>query len=110
VARNRVRGAVGPGESSYAARPVAPIGSVLTRYHISLAVDDVTGVLARIATVFADHDVSIQTVRQHERGADAQLVIVTHRALDSALSATVQALRRLDVVHEVTSVMRVEGE
>ena len=32
---------------------------------------------------------SIQTVRQHERGADAQLVIVTHRALDAALSATV---------------------
>ena len=49
VARNRVRGAVGPGESSYAARPVAPIGSVLTRYHLSLAVDDVAGVLARIA-------------------------------------------------------------
>jgi homoserine dehydrogenase len=110
VARNRLRGAIGPGESSYAARPVAPIGSVLTRYHISLAVDDVAGVLARIATVFAEHDVSIQTVRQHERGADAQLVIVTHRALDSALSATVQALQRLEVVREVTSVMRVEGE
>jgi homoserine dehydrogenase len=110
VARNRVRGAVGPGESSYAARPVAPIGSVLTRYHIALAVDDVAGVLARIAAVFAEHDVSIQTVRQHERGADAQLVIVTHRALDSALSATVRALQRLEVVREVTSVMRVQGE
>ena len=110
VARNRLRGAVGPGESSYAARPVSPIGSVLTRYHISLAVDDVAGVLARIAAVFAEHDVSIQTVRQHERGADAQLVIVTHRALDSALSATVGALQRLEVVREVTSVMRVEGE
>ena len=31
VARNRLRGAVGPGESSYAARPVSEIGSVLTR-------------------------------------------------------------------------------
>ena len=41
---------------------------------------------------------------------DAQLVIVTHSALDSALSATVESLRELDVVHEVTSVMRVEGE
>ena len=68
VARNRVRGAVGPGESSYAARPVVPIGNVSTRYHLSLAVADVAGVLARIATVFAEHGVSIQTVRQHERG------------------------------------------
>ncbi len=110
VARNRVRGAVGPGESSYAARPVTSIGSVTTRYHLSLEVADVAGVLARIAQVFARHDVSIQTVRQNGRGEDAQLVIVTHRATDAALSATVASLRELDVVRDVTSVMRVEGE
>jgi len=110
VARNRVRGAVGPGESSYAARPVASIGSVTTRYHLSLEVADVAGVLAQIAHVFAEHDVSIQTVRQNGRGEEAQLVIVTHRATDAALSATVASLRGLDVVRDVTSVMRVEGE
>jgi homoserine dehydrogenase len=110
VARNRLRGAVGPGESSYAARPVSEIGNVMTRYHLSLQVADKAGVLQTIAHAFAEHDVSIETVRQNGRGADAQLVIVTHHARDSALSATVQALRRLDVVREVTSVMRVEGD
>ncbi len=110
VARNRLRGAAGPGESTYAARTVHPIGHVVTRYHICLEVADVAGVLATIALCFADHDVSIQTVRQHGRGADAQLVIVTHRATDAALSATVEALRQLDAVREVSSVMRVEGE
>ena len=110
VARNRVRGAVGPGESSYAARPVVSIGSVVTRYHLSLEVADVAGVLATIAQSFAEHEVSIQTVRQNGRGADAQLVIVTHPATDAALSATVESLRRLEAVLEVTSVMRVEGE
>jgi homoserine dehydrogenase len=110
VARNRLRGAVGPGESSYAARPVSRIGSVLTRYHVSLEVADVVGVLATIADVFAEHGVSIETVRQNGRGADAQRVLVTHRAHDAALSATVQALRGLDVVRQVTSVMRVEGD
>ncbi|HKH55515.1 MAG TPA: homoserine dehydrogenase, partial [Propionibacteriaceae bacterium] len=110
VARNRVRGAVGPGESSYAARPVVSIGSVVTRYHIALQVADVAGVLAAVAQCFARHDVSIQTVRQDGRGADAQLVIVTHRATDAALSATVHDLRELEAVLDVTSVMRVEGE
>jgi homoserine dehydrogenase len=110
VARNRLRGAVGPGESSYAARPVTEIGKVMTRYHLSLQVADKAGVLQTIAHAFAEHDVSIETVRQNGRGADAQLVIVTHHARDAALSATVQALRRLDVVREVTSVMRVEGD
>ena len=110
VARNRLRGAVGPGESSYAARPVSKIGSVMTRYYVSLEVADVVGVLATIADVFAEHGVSIETVRQNGRGADAQLVLVTHPAHDAALSATVQALRGLDVVRHVTSVMRVEGD
>jgi homoserine dehydrogenase len=110
VARNRLRGAVGPGESSYAARPVSEIGNVMTRYHLSLEVADRAGVLATIAHVFAEHNVSIETVRQNGRDADAQLVIVTHRAQDAALSATVRALRKLDIVREVTSVMRVEGE
>jgi homoserine dehydrogenase len=110
VARNRLRGAVGPGESSYAARPVSEIGGVMTRYHLSLEVADRAGVLATIAQVFAEHDVSIETVRQNGRGAGAQLVIVTHHAQDAALSATVRALRKLDVIREVTSVMRVEGD
>ena len=48
-----------------------PIGRVLTRYHISLEVDDVAGVLATVAQCFAEHDVSIQTVRQQGRGAEA---------------------------------------
>lgn len=110
VARNRLRGAAGPGESNYAQRRISPIAEVVTRYHLSLDVADESGVLARIAGIFAESGVSIQTVRQQGRAADAKLVIVTHRATDAALSETVEALRRMDVVSEVTSVMRVEGE
>ena len=52
-----------------------------------------------------------QQVRQREEGASgrASLVIVTHRAPDAALSATVDALAGLDTVASVDSVMRVEG-
>jgi homoserine dehydrogenase len=67
-------------------------------------------VLAAVAGVFAQHDVSIQTVRQEGRGADATLVIVTHTAADESLARTVADLRENTVVREVTSVMRVEGE
>jgi homoserine dehydrogenase len=118
---------------------------VVTRYHISLDVADKPGVLAQVATVFAEHDVSIDTVRQQGRnqgsadtgageaagageqaggavpgaspsggwgrkGGEASLVVVTHRAPDAALSATVASLRELDTVRGVASIMRVEGE
>jgi homoserine dehydrogenase len=63
-----------------------------------------------VAELFASHGVSIQTVRQEGRGDDAQLVIVTHRATDAALSATMEGLRDLDIVRAIASVMRVEGD
>ncbi len=109
VARNRLSETRGTGESAYADRAVLPMGETSTRYHVALDVDDRSGVLAAVATAFADHDVSIQTVRQEGRGADAQLVVVSHEATDAALSATVEHLRGMDIVRDVTSVMRVEG-
>jgi homoserine dehydrogenase len=85
------------------------MGETRTRYHIAVDVDDRAGVLAEIASAFAEEDVSIQTLRQEGRGADAQLVIVTHDATDAQLSSTVVRLRGLGPVREVSSVMRVEG-
>jgi homoserine dehydrogenase len=127
--RNKLAATTGAGESAYTRLPVSTMGEVVTRYHISLDVADKPGVLAQVATVFAEHDVSIDTVRQQgrsqgggdeagfERGGDgrreggeASLVVVTHRATDAALSATVSSLRELDTVRGVASIMRVEGE
>jgi homoserine dehydrogenase len=110
VARNRLAGTRGPDASTYAGLPVVPMGQTLTRYHVSLDVDDRPGVLASIAEAYARHDVSIRSVRQEGQGDDAQLVIVTHTARDAALSATIRDLEALSTVRSVISVMRVEGE
>jgi homoserine dehydrogenase len=110
VARNRLAGTRGPDLSTYAQLPVRPMGDTLTRYHVSLDVDDRPGVLAPVADAFAQHGVSIQAVRQASRGTEAQLVIVTHEARDAALAATISELSALPMVRAVASVMRVEGE
>ena len=62
------------------------------------------------ANAFAAHGVSIQVVRQDGHGAEAGLIVRTHRASDAALQSTVQTLRELDTVKRVVGVMRVEGE
>ncbi|MGA8845852.1 MAG: homoserine dehydrogenase [Nocardioides sp.] len=109
AARNHLAGTRGAGESAYADRAVLPMGETRTRYHVAIDVDDRAGVLATVALAFAEHGVSIQTVRQEGRDDDAQLVVVSHWATDAQLSATVEHLRGLDIVRDVTSVMRVEG-
>jgi homoserine dehydrogenase len=110
VVRNRVVSGRGPRESAHAALPIRAMGETLTRYHISLDVADRPGVLARVAHVFAVNNVSIATVHQRDKDARASLVIVTHLASDASLRSTVDEVEKLDVVHAVVSVMRVEGE
>ncbi len=109
VARHKVIGGLGPQESTYAEREIAPMGQTLTRYLIRLNVNDRPGVLASVANVFSSHSVSIQTVRQDGRGAQAELIVVTHTATDAALAETVEGLRKLDTVRSIESVIRVEG-
>jgi homoserine dehydrogenase len=110
VARNKMSGRRGPGESIYADLNVKSVDNALTSYYISLQVEDKPGVLAQISQKIADNKVSIQTVRQDGLENDAQLVIRTHIALEKDLAKTLDALRNLDAVKEISDYMRVEGE
>lgn len=110
VARNKMSGRRGPGESIYADLKVKPVSEAMTSYYISLQVADKPGVLAQISQKIADNNVSIQTVRQDGLDNDAQLVIRTHKALEKDLAKTLEDLRNLDAVKEISDFMRVEGE
>ena len=80
---------------------------------------DRPGVLAQVATAFAEHDVSIETVRQQllsadpdESGGDgrASLVVVTHTAPGRRAVGHRRRPRRAATSSDgVASVMRVEG-
>ncbi|NQW06544.1 MAG: homoserine dehydrogenase [SAR202 cluster bacterium] len=109
VARHRISGGLGPRESDYADLAIAPMGTTKTRYLIRLDVADRPGVLASVAQTFAKHGVSIQTVRQTGRDDAAELIVMTHKATDEALAATVAELKSLDAVKDAASVIRVEG-
>jgi homoserine dehydrogenase len=115
AARSIVLGGPGRAETTTGQVLALPIASAVTSYYIGLDVADQPGVLAQIARLFAEHGVSIEIMRQTiHRDADsniesAELRIVTHRASEAALAATVEAVKGLDVINSVTSVLRVEG-
>jgi homoserine dehydrogenase len=48
-------------------------------------------------------------MQQKGQGDDARLIFVTHVALESAVAATIRAVRDLDAVKRVGSVLRVVG-
>jgi homoserine dehydrogenase len=109
VARNLLTGGRGVGCTCYAERTVRPMEAMFAQYYILLDVADRPGVLAKVATAFGQNSVSIKSVWQEGLGDQAQLVLITHRARERDIQATLHELRGLDVVTKVTSVMRVEG-
>jgi homoserine dehydrogenase len=91
------------------ARRLQPIEELSSQYYILMEVSDRPGVLAAIAGAFAQHDVSIKSVRQEGHGDEAQLVMITHRAGERDLRACVSALEGIESVKTVRSVVRVEA-
>ena len=108
--RNIVLGGRAPGESVYASLPIADFGDVETRYHVDMHVEDRIGVLALVADKFAKQGISLKTVRQEGVSEGARLVILTHKAREADLAATVKVLNELAEVKTVDSVLRMEGE
>jgi homoserine dehydrogenase len=72
------------------------VADVTSSFYLYLEVADQPGVLARIATVLGDHEVSVKSVVQRGFGNDARLVMVVHECLESRFAAAVEALGELD--------------
>lgn len=112
LARRLVLGGAGVPESNHAHLKSTAMAGVFSRFSISLKVSDKLGVLASITKVFAEHGVSVQTMRQSRPSSSefSLIRIVTHRAKDSNLRKTMAGLDSLDIVQNIISVIRVEGE
>ena len=89
---------------------VRPLDELRTRYYMRLIVEDRPGVLAQTAGVFAEHQVSIESLIQHASSDHgyAEIAYITHEAAESDVQAALNRIRGLDVVREVASLIRVE--
>lgn len=110
AAKNLTSGARGATVGVLERRPVRPIDEIESQFALQMEVVDRPGVLARIAEQFGRHGVSIKSMQQVGAGDEAHLVFVTHRAREADLRATVHALRDVEVVRRVGSVLRVMGD
>jgi homoserine dehydrogenase len=90
---------------------IKPMDEIETPYYIRLSAADRPGVLARIATVFGDHGISISSAIQPESDEatqTAEIVIMTHPALERDMQRARLGLEGLEVVREISNLVRVE--
>ncbi len=86
------------------------VADVTSSFYLYLEVADEPGVLARVATVLGDHDVSVKSVVQRGIGDEARLVMVVHECLESRFAAAVEALGGLDEMRAAPRSIRVIEE
>ena len=86
---------------SMAATPILPIGQVITSFYLRLQVADQTGVLSRITTILAEHDISIDAVIQRESAEgekQTDLIILTHDTVEGRMRDALALMQALPTV------------
>jgi homoserine dehydrogenase len=92
--------------------PVQSIDDLRTQYYIRLNVADQAGVLAQVAKILGDRSISIASVLQKDTFPEeqkAELVVTTHPARDASVQEALRLVAGLDVVNEVSNMLRIEG-
>lgn len=88
------------------------IDDVVTNYYIRINALDKPGVLAKVAGILGEKEISIVSVIQKapENGAFVPVVMLTHEARESNVRNAVQAIAKLTDVSGTPVVIRVEDK
>jgi len=86
------------------------VTDVSSSFYLHLEVADEPGVLARIAQVLGENDVSVKSVVQRGTGGDARLVMVVHECLESRFVAAVERIGRSPDLRSAPRYIRVIEE
>jgi homoserine dehydrogenase len=86
------------------------VADVSSSFYLHLEVADEPGVLARIAQVLGENEISVKSVVQRGIGDDARLVMVLHECLESRFAAAVEEIGALDDIRSSPRFIRVIEE
>jgi homoserine dehydrogenase len=90
------------------AREELPIvADVTSSFYLHLEVADRPGVLAQIARVLGDNEISVKSVVQRGIGDDARLVMVVHECLESRFATALEQIAELDDLRSAPRAIRV---
>ena len=109
VARNIVHGCCGRISCTcYKHLPIALMDDVCSKYFLRIEVEDKIGVLAEIASVFANHKVSVEQMIQKQKiGDSTEIVVITDMVREGNFKKAVACIAKRDAVRGIKSSIRV---
>ena len=113
IARNLSSGAVRrPEAPRHTGKTIQSIDNIKTQYYIRMTVEDTFGVLAQITRTLGDNRISLASVIQKEANESeqtAEIVLMTHPALERSVKTAIAEMESLPVVKEIGNLVRVEA-
>jgi homoserine dehydrogenase len=85
-------------DAAWRSLPALPEGEHRSPFYFRLSVEDRPGVLARVADLLAERDISVARLLQYPNGKGAALHVVTHETRAGSLSEALDAIEKLDEV------------
>jgi homoserine dehydrogenase len=89
---------------------LALVADVSSSFYLHLEVADQPGVLAKIAQVLGEKEISVKSVVQRGIGDDARLVMVVHECLESRFAAALEEIGALEELRSPPRSIRVIEE
>jgi homoserine dehydrogenase len=102
--------ALGCPQSEMDSYEIKQMEQLVTPYYLRFNVKDKPGVLAKIAGILGEHEISIESmVQPHRHEAEAvPIVFMTHEAEEGSMMAALAEIDQLDVIQEETLLIRIE--
>ena len=83
---------------------------IQTKYYIRMEVEDKSGVLAKVATIFGQNNISIKTmIQKTSNDGVANLLLSTHTSKESDIKVALKTIETCGVVKQAPSMIRIEG-
>ncbi len=91
---------------------VKPIDSIVMRYYLCFWVVDKPKVLAAIAAVLGDYQISIASVMQKENIGEncVPVIILTHKAVEKNVRTAILEIEKMNFIRKKTHVIRIAGQ
>lgn len=91
--------------------PILPIDAIESAYYLRLQVEDRAGVMADVAKILGEQDISMEAILQKEPeeiGGEASIILLTRKVLESNMNSAIQAIEALSSTRGKVMRIRVE--
>ena len=82
---------------------------ITSQYYLRIKVEDRSGVLAEIATILGENNISIETMLQKSEDSYANLLLSTHIAKELDIQKAKTVIDNLELVQSKTVLIRIEN-